>query len=106
MDREGRTPQAAEQEKCEADGWLGWDGLMGRSYFPTKPFSARIKKAKKDQVGLKPGRWTPQRNIPKKCSLGDSHPGAVSTGANPKAWLAQNPKGSVEKPGMPFLMPD
>lgn len=91
-----RSPRAGELEKREADGWLGWDGLMGRSYFPTKLLRSE-KMPKKDQIGLKPRRWTPQRSIPKKCGIDQSHPDAVSTGDNPKTQMAQNPKDSLEK---------
>lgn len=37
-----------------------------------------------------------------KCGLGGSHPGDVSTGDSPKAWLAQNPTDSTEKTGNAF----
>lgn len=79
---------------------MGW--IDGKELFPYQALLCWKKMPKKDQAGLKPRRWTHQRSIPKKHDLGESHPGAIRTGDNPKAWLAQNPEQSGEKPGNPF----
>lgn len=80
----------------------GMGGIDGKELFPNRALLCSEKTAEKDQAALKPRKRTLQRSIPKKSGLGESHPGAFSTGDNPKAWLAQNPEENVEKTRNPF----
>lgn len=73
---------------------MGW--IDGKELFPNQDSPLR-KNAQEGSDWFEATEMDTSEEHSQKCGIDESHPGAVSTGDNPKTRMAQNPKDSLEK---------
>lgn len=105
MDREGRTPRAGEREKCEADGWPGWDGLM--ELFPSQTLLC-LEKNGQEGSGLFEAMETDtsEEHSQKNVALASLTQVPLAQETTPKPGWHKIPRTAWKKRGIPFPMPD